>query len=75
MISENSALFDEMANRLGFDVRGAGKGAPAKPDMAAVRERLFDYLIEITFRQGMRIKSLEDRLSRLERGVPLHEGP
>lgn len=66
VIEDNADFFDAMAKKIGFDVRGTGGAPPAMADMTAVRERLLDCLIEMAFRQGLRIKAMEERLALLD---------
>lgn len=69
IILEHSTIFEVMSEKIGFDVREMGGSAPSGPDMDIIRARLLDFLIEIAFRNGMRVKALEERISCLEREV------
>lgn len=66
IIREQAALFDQFAEAFGFDLRTSSKSPPSKPEMGALRNRLFDVLLEITLDQAQRIRRLERRINQLE---------
>lgn len=66
IIREQAALFDQFADAFGFDLRTFAKAPPSPPEIGALRDRLFDALLEITLGQAQRIRRLEQRLNRLE---------
>ncbi|WGR66118.1 polysaccharide biosynthesis protein (plasmid) [Paracoccus pantotrophus] len=66
IICEQAALFDEYMDAFGFDPRAVVKSPPAEPEITALRNRLFDVLLEVTLDQAQRIRRLEQRINKLE---------
>lgn len=66
LIREQSALFEQFADAFGFDPRALTKAPPSEPEIGALRNRLFDALLEITLDQAQRIRRLELRINQLE---------
>jgi hypothetical protein len=67
IIEERRPMFELLRDRLGpeFDFLSTS-AAPAQPhDMEAIRARLLDYLVEIAFVQGDRIRKLEKQIKDL----------
>lgn len=63
IIAEQADLFDAYRARFGIDLQGF---APVRslPDVGFLRDRLVDYLIEITMEQSRRILHLEQKMAR-----------
>lgn len=67
IVAERAELFDYIAQKFGpdFDFSADTSRIKDGPDAAAIRERLLDYLIDLSIRQGHRITALENKLQRL----------
>ncbi|MRX50808.1 hypothetical protein GI374_10190 [Paracoccus sp. S-4012] len=63
IVAENAAIFDRIARDCGLELRGAAGPRSGAPDRAALRDRLLDYLLELTLDQARRIEALEARLA------------
>lgn len=66
IIDENRDLFQAFGERTGVDLLNQEIDPPKEPDRAAIRDRLVDYLVELTIDQSIRMKALEKRLTELE---------
>lgn len=65
IVAAHGELFEQYRSRFGLDLLSEPKRPPAPPDPAALRERLVDYLLEVSLDQARRITHLENRLQRL----------
>lgn len=74
IIADQAPLFDRYVEAFGFDPRATPKAPPPMPEMGALRDRLFDALLEITLDQAQRIRALERRVTQLAKGEAPTEG-
>lgn len=75
IIEENTEFFDQLEQACGFDPRQ--KGGPARtgePNIDAVKDRLFDALVEIVLIQSQRIRRIEEVLERQSQGEAIAPG-
>lgn len=67
IVQEHAELFDYIAAKFGpdFDFSSDTSRVKEGPDADMIRERLLEYLMEISIRQGHRITALENKLQKL----------
>jgi len=69
IIAERRRTFETIESRTGLALIDAPAGDQPAPDHAAIRERLFEYVLAISMEQSLRIARLERRLAALEAGA------
>jgi hypothetical protein len=75
IIAENSALFDRLSEICGFDPRKTERRKPSRDhDETAVRDRIFDALVNVTLDQALRIRRMKEALERMSKGETLVPG-
>ncbi|MFN3210781.1 MAG: hypothetical protein ACE369_17615 [Roseovarius sp.] len=70
IVAERAELFDYITKTFGpdFDFSSDTSRAKDGPDANAIRERLLEYLLELSIRQGHRITALENKLRKFMDG-------
>ena len=75
IIAEHAALFDQLSEICGFDLRKTERRKPSSShDEAKVRDRIFDALVHVTLDQALRIRRMEEALERMSKGEALVPG-
>lgn len=71
IVNENREVFEKIETILGpeFDFLSGESQTVRKPDFDNIQKRLLDFLVEIAFTQGERIKILEKKVKQLEETV------
>jgi hypothetical protein len=74
IVNENEELFEKIRATLGpeFDFLSGQSPCVRKADFESIQKRLLDFLVEIAFTQGERIKILEKKVKQLEEAVEKH---
>ena len=67
-IAENAATFEFIRDQFGLDFTTREAKPPKEVDRTALRERVMDYLIEITLRQSQQLRKLEKEIEDLKGG-------
>lgn len=62
LVSDRAGLFDFVRENIGIDLASGEDPEARTIDRDALRDRILDYLIEITFLQAQRIQKLENEL-------------
>ena len=65
LVAEHAPLLEAVRDAHGVDLLTAGP-PPAEPDLDALRARVLDYLIEMSFTQAQRIAALEREVAALK---------
>jgi len=68
IVEERQELFDQFRDRFGIDLTAQQAAPPARPDPGQMRDRLFDYMLEITLDQARRLQNLERQVKELREG-------
>lgn len=66
IIKENKELFDHFRDRCGIDLLETMPILPKKPSAEELRNRMLDYLVEITISQAMRVNILEKEVVKIK---------
>ena len=66
VISENTELFENFKSNVGIDLLSYPAKQHKIPDVEALRNRLVDYLLQLTVAQTQRLRKLETEIDEIK---------